>query len=360
MRTLVTGASGFIGSHLAERLRKDGHEVRAMLRETSSRANLEQALVQGVTLATASLSDPDEIKEVIDGVDVIYHCAGMTAAFDSKPLEEVNAQGTARIFQAIERCTAPPRRVVLVSSLEAAGQCDPNIARREYHAVCPHTRYGISKLHGEQAAYEAAQRGIAEVVIVRPPIVYGPRDKDVFQMFQAARHGLIGQPGLRAAPVSIVHVADLVRGIALAGAEGIPLPVEPDSHVLAGGGLATTMISHEQAHAEGQGIYYFGDGGVHTTTSFCEEMVRAFGRRPITLKIPAAGMWVVGAATEAVGRLRGKVPALNLDKVKTSLGTGWFFDHSKAAMELGYAPEFDVAHGVETTITWLRGAGWLR
>ena len=109
MKTLVTGASGFIGSHLAERLRKDGHEVRAMLRETSSRANLEQALVQGVTLATASLSDPDEIKAVIDGVDVIYHCAGMTAAFDAKPLEEVNAQGTARIFQAIERCANPPK-----------------------------------------------------------------------------------------------------------------------------------------------------------------------------------------------------------------------------------------------------------
>ena len=195
---------------------------------------------------------------------------------------------------------------------------------------------------------------------MRPPIVYGPRDKDVFQMFQAARHGLIGQPGFRTAPVSVVYVADLVHGIALAGSEGTPIPVEPESHVLAGGGLATTVISNELAHADGQGIYYFGDGGVHTTTSFCEEMVRSFGRRPITLKIPAAGMWLVGAATEAVGRIRGKVPALNLDKVKTSLGTGWFFDHSKATQELGYAPEHDVTRGVEATITWLRGAGWLR
>lgn len=359
MKTLVTGASGFIGSHLTERLLQDGHEVRAMLRASSSRDNIGPALAQGAEVTIAGLTDPEEIRGAIDGVDIVYHCAGMTAAFDAAPLEAVNAGGTARIFEAIERCEAPPRRVVLVSSLEAAGQCDPMIARREYHTVCPHTRYGISKLHGEQAAWEAAQRRIAEVVIVRPPIVYGPRDRDVFQMFQAARWGLVGQPGWTTAPVSVVHVHDLVRGIALAGDAGTPLPIDPDGHVLAGGGLATTMISNDPAHEEGQGIYYFGDGGVHTTTSFCKVMARAFGRRPIVLRIPSAGMWAVGAATEAVGRLRKKVPALNLDKVKTSLGTGWFFDHSKAVSELGYLPRLDVERGVEETIAWLRGAGWL-
>lgn len=363
MRALVTGASGFIGSHLVDALVDRGDTAKAMVRETSNLENLNGARRHGAQLVYASLSDRHAMTEAMKDVDVVFHSAGLTSAFTRDAFDRVNTEGAANVFDAAAAAQVDgggPRRVVLISTLEAAGPCAPGVARREYHRVDPFTKYGISKLGGERIAWEVARKGDLEVVIVRPPVVYGPRDKDVLQMFKAAKLRLIGQPGMGRPPVSVIHALDLVSGILLAADKGEPLPGDTEDHVLAKGGWRPDELASDPTHPAGRGIYFFDDGDTHSLTSFCQAMAESMNRRALVLPIPGAVAVGVGAATEAIGRMTGNVPALTMDKARVGLSEGgWHISSEKARMQLGYTPRWSVAEGTRETARWYRANGWL-
>lgn len=354
---LVTGASGFIGSHLVASLQARGAAVRAMVRKTSRLDHLEGS---GAAVVHAALDDVDAMAAVMAGVDVVYHVAGLTTAFGRAEFERANTEGTGNVFAAAVQA-GTPRRVVYVSSLMAAGPSHADVARREHHAHAPgYTRYGDSKLGGERIAWAHAQTGALEAVIVRPPLVYGPRDTDVLQMIKSAGAGLIAQPGLgRPAWLSAIHALDLVDGIILAGERGTPLPQGPGDHVLAGHGAPHDHVPDAPDHPAGQGIYYFTDGERHTVTSFGRAAAAALGRRALAVRFPKSAVLALGAVNQWIGQLRGQAPALSLDKARGSLSPGWWCDSSKAAHELGYRPRYPLAAGLEHTVAWLRDNRWI-
>lgn len=359
LRVLVTGASGFIGSHLVEALQARGVSVRAMVRKTSK---LDHLAASGATLVHASLDDVDAMAVAMAGVDIVYHVAGLTTAFGRAEFERANVDGTANVFAAATQARGGPRRVVYVSSLMAAGPSHAEVARREHHATVPgYTRYGDSKLGGERIAWAHARTGALEAVIVRPPLVYGPRDTDVLQMIKSAGAGLIAQPGLgRPAWLSAIHALDLVDGIILAGERGAPLPREGvDDHVLAGLGAPHDHVPDHPDHPAGRGIYYFSDGERHTVTSFGRAAATALGRRAIAVRFPKSAVLTLGAVNQWIGQLRGRAPALSIDKARGSLSPGWWCDSSKAAHALGYTPRYPLAVGLEHTVAWLRDNRWL-
>jgi nucleoside-diphosphate-sugar epimerase len=358
-RVVVTGANGFIGSHLVEHLIASGDEVRAMVRAGANLDNLRDALARADArpeLAHASLADVDAMAAAFDGADIIYHVAGLTAAFTRAEFERANATGVANVLAAIRAARRRPRRLVYVSSLMAAGPSHPEVARREHHAPrVGFTLYGDSKLAGEKLVYAAARAGEVEAVIVRPPAVYGPRDGDVLQMIRSAKFGLIAQPGLRPAWMSFVHALDLVDGIARAGRRGRPIPQDGE-HALAGGGCPEDHVPEDPSHPAGAGIYFITDGERHTVVSFGKAAAAALGRRALALPFPRAAVLTVAGVNHALGRLRGKAPALTLDKARGSLAPGWWCDDSKAARELEYTPRWPLARGLEQTIAWARAA----
>ncbi len=357
-QVLVTGANGFIGSHLVERLHERGEAVRAMVRGSSKLAHLEGCAAPRVH---AALDDVAAMTTAMAGVEVVYHVAGLTAAFSRAEFERANATGTANVFAAAR--AAGVRRVVYVSSLMAAGPSHPEVPRREHHAHrVGFTRYGDSKLGGEAIAWEQAQSGAIEAVIVRPPLVYGPRDTDVLQMIKSAGAGIIAQPGLgRPAWLSAIHALDLVEGIILAGERGVPLPIlaAVGGHVLAGHGAAHDHVSEQPDEPAGRGIYYFSDGGQHTVTTFGKVAAAALGRRALALRFPGPAVITVAAINTWLGKLRGKAPALSLDKARGSLAPGWWCDDAKAVQTLGYRPQFPLEQGLEHTVRWLREQRWL-
>ena len=351
-KALVTGANGFIGSHLVEWLQERGDQPYAMVRKTSNVANLEGTDVE---FRYGSLSDLDSLVAAMEGVDIVYHVAGITAAFTPEALREVNAAGTSRVFEAASKAVNGPDRIVYVSSLEAAGPSHHELARAEHHRPEPFTWYGTSKFGGEQAAWEAAQScEDFDVVIARPSLVYGPRDQDVLQMIQSANWRLVARPGLRDTWMSAIHSHDLVRGIALAGDRGKSLPKSPDTHVLAGGGHQNDEPAEDPSHPIGQGIYFFDDGGRHTIKSFGHEAAAALGKKAMTLVVPSPLLWIGAVGSELAGRLVGKAPAFNRDKFRASVASGWWCDASRARAELGYEPEMPLSQGLEHTVRWLR------
>ncbi len=375
---LVTGANGFIGSHLVEYLQEQGNNTLAMVRETSDLTNLAEADVE---LRYAGLRDVDALANAMNGVDIVYHVAGLTAAFTPETLNEVNANGTANVLEAARRAKNGPARVVYVSSLEAAGQSHHEVARAEHHAPAPFTHYGRSKFAGEIAAWAAAsslapegaedsRQSAPEIVIVRPPLVYGPRDQDVLQMIQSANWRVVATPLGRNGWISAIHCHDLVRGIVLAGEKGQPLPRRtepleghsedstgeggPRKHALEGGGQEPDTAADEHSAEISQGIYFFDDGGRYTIGSFGQDAAAALGKRALTIAMPRPAIWMAAVAAECTGRITGKAPALNRDKVTATFATGWWCDGSKARRELGFEAEMPLEKGLPQTIEWLR------
>jgi nucleoside-diphosphate-sugar epimerase len=369
-RALVTGASGFIGSHLCEVLRERGHAVRAMVRRSSKLAKLDEAAAgRPFELAYAALDDVDAMVEALRGIEVVYHLAGTTAAFDRAGFDRSNVTGVANLFAAIHHARAlgsPVQRVVHLSSLMAAGPSHPRSPRREHHRhELGVTLYGDSKLDGERLAFTAA-RGEGgrsrpadelDLIIVRPPLVYGPRDEDVLQMIKSAAMRVVAQPGLRPTWMSAIHGRDLAIGIALAGEQGKPLPLDLDeAHVLAGGG-GDVRLPGTVDDPRGAGIYYLTDGQRTTVAEFGQLAAAALGRRALTIPLPGLAVCSVGRLSQGLGRARGVVPALTADKARGSLAAGWWCDDARARAELGWAPSLPLERGLEDTVRWLRDRG---
>src|SRR5574340_25657 len=196
MRALVTGATGFVGSHLAERLVGEGWQVRCMVRRTSSL----RWLPPGVETVYGELASGEGVGEAVHGADAVFHVAGVTKARRAAEFYEGNVRATANLLEA----AGDVPRFVHVSSLAAAG---PGADLSEDNPPRPVSDYGRSKLEAEKLA-----RGRA--VIIRPPVVFGPRDTDVLQIFRAVNRGRMVRIGRRDSFFSFIYVKDLAEALA--------------------------------------------------------------------------------------------------------------------------------------------------
>ncbi|MEN0110196.1 MAG: NAD-dependent epimerase/dehydratase family protein, partial [Planctomycetota bacterium] len=184
-RTLVTGATGFIGVRLVERLVARGDRVACLVRPTSDTGGLEPL---GVERAVGSLGDAESLVRAVggsfggEGAEVVLHVAGLTHAWRAEDFHRVNAEGTATLCRAAAGASSPPT-VVLLSSLAAAGPSPDGAPHTEATKPAPISHYGRSKLAGERAARRFADR--LPLSIVRPPVVFGPGDRDGLLLFKA-------------------------------------------------------------------------------------------------------------------------------------------------------------------------------
>ena len=199
---LVTGGTGFIGTHLLERLVANGEAVRALVRRT----RLPRVLPAGVETVYGDLASGAGIADALRGADAVIHLAGVTKALRTRGLlhrqctchRTIGARhGRARI------------RLVHVSSLAAIGPSTSGALLGEDAAPHPLTHYGKSKLEAERVVRDLAP----DAVIVRPPVVYGPRDTDVFQLLKSISKGLVLEIAGGERWFSAIYVKDLVEGL---------------------------------------------------------------------------------------------------------------------------------------------------
>lgn len=338
-RVLVTGASGFVGGHLAQSLAERGDQVRCLVRATSNVAHLRSLPVE---LVHGDLAVADtRWKPILEGVDVVYHVAGKTCALRASELMEVNAQGTSRLVRACAQRTTPPL-VVLMSSLAAAGPSTGDRPLRETDRPHPISNYGRSKRAGEQAA--ARWAGKVPLTIVRPGIVFGARNQDLRPLFRTVywlRFHAVS--GLKPTRVSLIHIEDLVEITVRAAERGV-------------------RVSAEMSDDDYRGLgYYFAcDPEPPTYGELGRIIGRALGRnRVLVLPLPAPIPWLVAATNQLVAGLRGRPDTFNIDKIREANAGSWIGTAETVREQLGFQPPRSLADRMTETAQWYIERGWL-
>jgi dihydroflavonol-4-reductase len=325
MRVLVTGGTGFLGSHLVEGLLEEpGTEVFALVRDPGR-----PRWLKGERRVRFLPGDLGNVPALPEGLAAVYHVAGSTKTLRTSEYYTVNRDGTTNLLRALEAQPGRRPRFVHVSSLAAVGPSAPGRPVREDDPPRPVSHYGESKLQAEREVL--ARRDRFPVVILRPGAVYGPRDEDFLEYFRWIKRGVEPVVG-PARLMSLVHVRDVVRAALLAG--------------------RTEAASGEVFHIAGPTPHSWEDLG--------RIAVGLLGKRSIRVRIPVWTASLAAMASEGIGRLLGRDKGLlNRDKVRLARAAGWVADVGKARRILGFETRVPLEQGLGETIAWYIAKGLL-
>ncbi len=320
---LVTGGTGFVGSHVVDALLEAGWRVRCTVRATS---NLRWMEGKDAELVVADLRDSAGLKRAVDGIDALFHCAGLTRGSRDE-LFAANEGGTRTLLDA---CSRNSRRVrfVYCSSQAAAGPGTLARPREEDDPPNPTSDYGRSKLAGEEETRKYAER--LEVAILRPVAVYGPRDEDTLPYFQMAVKGVVVVPGIRRRLVQLVHARDVA---------------------------AALLLAAEDDRAVGR-TYFVGHPEILDWRRLASEIAKAVGgRRAVRLRLPSPVMKMAGLGAQMVGS--GKPGQLDRRRAADMLERAWTCRVTRLISELKWEPVYDSEAGLKQTAEWYQEEGWI-
>lgn len=329
MKVLVTGATGFVGSHIADQLLERDFEVRAIARKTS---NLRWIENKRIDIVYSSLSDMDSLISAVKGVDIIIHSAGLTAARNLDGYIKGNKQGTLNLLEATQKYNPEIKRFLFVSSLTAVGPSKSASEPVDEKTKCnPITSYGKSKMLAEEVVANFMNE--IPVTIVRPPAVYGPRDTATFDIFKTINMGLAAMIGFDKKLVSLIHVSDLARGIIDAS-------------------LSEKSIGE---------TYFISSEKFYEWEILNSYMAEGIGKEKyMNLRLPHFLIKTLAGISEVTGRFSSKLPVFNLDKGRDFVQSYWTCSIEKAKRDLGFREEIDIKDGLISTGKWYKDEGWLK
>jgi len=325
--SLVTGATGFVGSHLVERLIRRGDRVICQVRRSSNTQWLEGLDVERLVWDCAD-PPPSRHLDLFAQVHSVFHSAGIMRAADPAAFEAANRRGVENLCQSMRRAKANLRRFVLISSLAAAGPAGPGEKITEVRKPRPISHYGISKLAGERALSRYGDD--FPVVILRPPAIFGPRDRGFYPLFQMARRHIClipGNPGMR---LSALHVDDVVEA---------------------------AVLADEKEEASGR-TFVLSDDEPGTLEEFSISLARAVTDFRLPLYVPAGLVRLLARNMAFLAGIFGIPISFGRDKLEELCVGSWSADDSQARRRLGFRPRWELLPGLKDAYLWYTAMGW--
>jgi len=324
---LVTGGHGFLGSHVVDRLLERGVRVRCLVRPDRRDDPFRGRPVEVVR---GDLRTGEGLEAAAGSAGAVYHVAGLIAARGPSDFFRVNVEGTRRLARAVARSNPRCRRFLLVSSQAAAGP-SPDGRPLDEEAPCrPVSHYGRSKLGAEKALREAI--GGVPWTVLRPPAIYGPRDRGILPFFRLAATGFwpdLDGPGRR---FNLLHARDVADAVLAAA----------DSDAAAGR------------------TYFLSDGRGYAHREVGEALGRAFGRRVRRVPVPDFLLDLAAVVTDEAASLLGGVPIFGRQKANELKARYWLANPSRAERDFGWRPRVPLETGLAETARWYEAAGWIR
>ena len=324
--SIVTGSTGFVGSHLVDYLLEQGHNIKCIIRKSSDRKWIKGKAVE---IFDSGLFDQQKLEEIVKEADYIFHVAGVVKSKTSEGYFRGNVTTTYNLLKAVSKSKTKLKRFVLVSSQTAAGPSVNNVVVNEKMEVNPITTYGRSKAEAEEVT--KMYKDEIPITICRAPAVYGERDTEIFLVFKTFKKGLMTLVGFNKKQVSLIHVRDLVRGIYLAA-------------------------TSEKSVGE---TYFISSDKFYDWDTVADHLEKIFDKKALRLKIPHPVVYMIAGISQFGAKFSSKPATFNLEKAKDFVQEAWTCDISKAQRELGFQPEISLEDGLKRTIEWYKENNWL-
>jgi nucleoside-diphosphate-sugar epimerase len=326
LKALVTGATGFIGSHLVEALVQRGAQVRCLVRNKRYLGWVKDSPAEFVV---GNCQEKNSLKQAVKDVDQVFHLAGVTTAVKEETYFEVNALGTENLVQACIENNSRLKKFIYLSSQAAAGPCRSGRKKRESDPCEPVSPYGKSKLLGEELALSHSH-GLP-LLILRPCAVYGPRDKGFYALFQCLSKGIKPCLSGHDQHISMCHVQDLVRAILLAA----------------------------ETQTESGEILFLSDGQDYRMEEVGDIFGQAMGISALKLRLPKQVLFGLAFLAECISRVSGRPSIMSRSKVQEMIQKNWLCDITKARVLLGFEPRISLARGAKLAVDWYKKENWL-
>ena len=326
MKALVTGGTGFIGSHLTEALIRKGVQVRCLLRKTSDWKWLKGLPIEFVP---GDCKDKTSLEKAVRGVDWVFHLAGVTKAIKEETYFEVNGLGTENLIHACLENNPGLQKFIYISSQAAAGPSRNECNKKELDSCEPVSFYGRSKRVGEEWVLTHAHE--LPVLILRPSAVYGPREKDIFAFFKCLSRRIKPCPIGPGQHLSLCYVQDIVQGI---------------------------LLSVETQTKSGE-IFFLSDGNDYRMEEIGDIVAQAMGITAFRIRVPKRMLLGIASFSEYLSKFFRRPSLLNKDKAEEMIQKNWVCDITKAKTLLGFEPRVPLSEGAKLTFEWYKKEKWL-
>lgn len=323
---VVTGANGFVGSHLVDLLLAKGIEVRCIVRKSS---NLRWLEGKDVKIYDCGLFDKEGLSSAMKDANYVYHVAGVVKSKSKEGYFKGNVETTKNLLEAALENKDKLKRFLVVSSLTV---CGPAVDEKPVDETTPYnpiTTYGRSKVEEEKVALSYKDK--IPVTICRAPAVYGERDTEIFIYFQNFAKGITTTIGFDKKILSLIHAIDLVNGFFLAA---------------------------NSDKAEGE-IYFISSEDFYNWEQINKITGKILNRKVIRIKVPHSVVYLLAAIAQFFSIFSSKAATLNLEKAKDLTQHAWICDTSKAMKDFGYKQNISIEEGIKRTCEWYKKMKWI-
>jgi len=327
MKVFLTGASGFVGSHVLDSLHAGHHEVSILLQRTSNTRFVSRRLPE-VTVHCGSLEDLQVLKAAMSGMEAVIHCAGKTKALHSSEFYQVNQAGTLNMVRAANACRESLRHLIYISSQAVSGPGVLSRPAQETDDPHPVSIYGKSKLLGET---EIRRNCRVPWTILRPAAVYGPRDTEFLPVFQKVKQRVMPLLSGSKRALNMVYGPDVAAAV-----------------------LCSLM--HERGAG---GTYHVAAEPPCTDAEFMQEIASQLRCRPLRLPIPRSALYLACVIQEILSRMTGRPNILSRQKLPELLAPGWVCTTDRIRNDLGFTASTSLREGITQTLDWYRMEGWV-